>query len=104
MRWIDPLAIGFVILWLAATIGYQFTPVRAAIGRLDVLRLLPRWSFFAPFPTMRDSHLVVRDLCDDGKICAWQPAAAFPVRRPIDAIWNPAKRPQKVLSDACQGI
>ncbi len=98
------MAIGLVTLWLVATIASQYAPFRATFGHLDVLRLLPHWSFFAPHPTMRDTHLVVRDLLADGTVGGWRPVSAFPVRTSLDAIWNPAKRPQKVLSDACQSI
>ena len=104
MTWLGPVVIGVVALWLAATVAYQLPPLQATLGHLDVLRLLPSWSFFAPYPTMRDTHLVVRDVLADSTIGGWRPVSAFPVRRSIDAIWNPAKRPQKIVSDACQSI
>lgn len=104
MTLIGAAAIALITLWLVVTIAYQYPALRATFGHLDVLGLFPRWAFFAPHPTMRDTHLVVRDLLADRTVGRWQPVSAFPARTSIDAIWNPAKRPQKVLSDACQSI
>ena len=101
---VEPVAIGAVILWLLVTIAYQYPPFHATLGRIDVLRLLPSWSFFAPRPVTRDSHLVVREVLDDGTITAWRPMSCFPARRWVDAIWNPSKHSQKIIRDALRTI
>jgi hypothetical protein len=98
------IAVALVLLWLLATIACQHPRFRMAVGRFDPFKLLPTWSFFAPEPTMRDSHVVARDLLRDGTLGPWQPASSFPARRPLQTLWHPAKRPRKILSDACQAI
>jgi hypothetical protein len=70
------------------------------LGRWDVFKLLPSWSFFAPSPANRDSHIVVRDLLHDGTLSAWSPVSRFPSRDLLHVIWHPAKRPRKILRDA----
>jgi hypothetical protein len=104
MSAIRPVAIGFVVLLLLATIAYQYTPLRRELSRLDVLKILPNWSFFAPQPITRDTHIVVRDLLVDGTVGAWHPTSAFPAREVLHVIWHPAKRPQKILRDASRTL
>jgi hypothetical protein len=98
------LAVLSVSVWLLATILYQLAPFQGRIGRLDGLKLLPSWSFFAPSPANRDSHIVVRELLSDGALSAWSPVCFFPSRSLLDLLWNPAKRPRKILRDAAKSI
>ena len=104
MSAVGPLAIGIVVLWLLATIAYQCGPLRFAVGRLDVFKLLPSWSFFAPHPAARDSHIVVRDLLGDGTASGWRTLPWFPARSLRQAVWHPEKRPLKILKDASKSI
>jgi hypothetical protein len=101
---VGPIAIVLVSIWLLATIAYQFSAFQGVLGRLDVFRILPSWSFFAPSPANRDSHLVARDLLLDGTLTTWSPVAIFPRRSPVHLIWHPAKRPRKILRDASKTI
>jgi hypothetical protein len=101
---VGPVAVGLVVLWLLATIAYQYAPFRMGVGRFDVFKMLPSWSFFAPRPATRDSHIVVRDLLLDGTISAWRPVSFFPTRAMLQLIWHPAKRPRKILRDASKAI
>ena len=104
MSAVGSIAVGLVLLWLLATIAYQDAVLRGALGRLGALKIFPSWSFFAPSPATRDSHIVVRDLLGDGMISAWSPVSFFPTRTPLHVIWHPAKRPRKILRDAAKSI
>jgi hypothetical protein len=98
------IAVVLVLLWLLATIAYQGGPFREIISRLDRLKLLPSWSFFAPNPATRDSHIVLRDLLKDGRYSNWAPVSTFPSRDLLQVLWHPAKRPQKILRDASKSV
>jgi hypothetical protein len=104
MPTVGSIAIGLVLVWLLITIAYQRGPFRATLAPLDRLTLLPSWSFFAPNPATRDSHIVIRDLLRDGKLSAWEPVSLFPTRTLLQVLWHPAKRPRKVLRDASKSI
>lgn len=91
-------------LWLAASLAFQLSSFQTALGRLDRLSLLPSWSFFAPHPAYRDNHLLVRYVSAGGQVGRWQPAASFASRTLLDALWNPSKRPRKVLRDASKSV
>jgi hypothetical protein len=101
---IGPIAVGLVILWLLATIAFQHAVFQRILGPWDVFKLLPSWSFFAPSPANRDSHIVVRDLHRDGALGAWSPVSRFPSRSLLHLIWHPEKRPRKILRDASKSI
>src|SRR5271169_5058562 len=104
MSAVGAVAIGVVVLWLLATIAYQYAPLRTELSRLDVLKILPNWSFFAPQPITRDTHIVVRDILVDGTLGDWQPTSIFPARALLHVIWHPAKRPEKILRDASRSL
>src|SRR5436305_14853778 len=91
--------VGLVLIWLLATILYQWKFFRTFLGRIDLFKLLPSWSFFAPNPATRDSHIVIRDLLRNGTTSVWRPVSAFPTRAVRHVIWHPAKRPRKILRD-----
>lgn len=98
------LAVAVVLLWLVATLAFQHATLRGVIGPWDVFKVLPSWSFFAPNPATRDSHLLVRDLLRDGTLTAWAPIASFPSRSLLHIVWHPEKRPRKILRDAAKAI
>jgi hypothetical protein len=104
MSTIGAVAIGLVVLWLLVTVAYQNAPLRSELSRLDVIKTLPNWSFFAPQPITRDTHIVVRDLLVDGTVGAWRPVSAFPAREVLHVIWHPEKRPEKILRDASRTL
>jgi hypothetical protein len=104
MTLLGGLACALVVLWLALSLAYQYGPVAEAIGRVDPFKLLPSWAFFAPNPTYRDEHLLVRELRRDGTLGPCTPLDGFPDRRPLHLAWNPAKRPRKILQDAVQSV
>ncbi|WP_128597445.1 hypothetical protein [Paraburkholderia kirstenboschensis] len=97
------IAVGLVLLWLVATVLYQYAAFQGILGPWDVFKLLPSWCFFA-HPATRDSHLVLRDLLRDGTVTTWIPLSNFPSRRLLHVVWHPAKRPRKVLRDAAKII
>ena len=104
MSGLGSIAVGLVLLWLMATIAYQGGPFREIMSRLDRLKLLPSWSFFAPNPATRDSHIVIRDLLHDGRFTNWAPVSLFPSRSLLQVLWHPAKRPRKILRDASKSV
>lgn len=101
---IGACCLAFVALWLVASAMYQLEVFRRPLSRLDSLELLPSWSFFAPHPASRDSHIVVQDLLADGTLSGWTAVTGLPARRPVDAIWYPSKRGRKVLRDAAKSV
>jgi len=97
-------AVAVVTLWLIASALYQFGAFRRTLSRLDLLEVLPSWSFFAPHPATRDSHVVIQDLREDGTLSGWQTLTNLPPRRLRDLVWNPTKRPRKILRDAGKAV
>lgn len=93
-----------VVAWLLATLVYQYSPVQVAVDRHDPFKVLPSWAFFAPNPAYHDYHLLVRELRRDGSFGPCVAIGKYAERRLTHAIWNPAKRPQRVLLDAMQAI
>jgi hypothetical protein len=93
-----------IVIWLILTLAYQYKPLGDRIARYDFFRLLPRWTFFAPHPAMRDCHLLVRNRLGDGTITRWQPVSIARSRCTIDSVWHPAKRARKIISDAHQSL
>jgi hypothetical protein len=104
MTLLGKVIIGAVVCFLILTIAYQFRRLGDALSRYDVLRLLPRWTFFAPNPAMRDIHVVSRDRFADGSTSPWGSVIFAPPRAALDFIWHPGKRPRKVVSDAAQSV
>jgi hypothetical protein len=93
-----------VVAWLLATLVYQHSPVQVVIDRKAPFKLLPSWAFFAPNPAYHDYHLLVRELRRDGSLGPCVAISEPADRRLTHLIWNPAKRPQRVLQDAMQAI
>lgn len=104
MSLVGSVACVLVVAWLAATLAYQYSPVQVAIGRLDPFKVLPSWAFFAPNPAYHDYHLLVRELRRDGTAGPCTPIGFFPDRCLGHLLWNPVKRPRKILQDAMQSI
>jgi hypothetical protein len=98
------LACALVSLWLLATLAYQYSPVQVAIDRWDPFKLLPTWAFFAPHPAYHDYYLLVRELRRDATLGPLASISSPVDRRLMHLVWNPAKRPQKILQDAMQSI
>lgn len=98
------LVTGSFAVWFALSVIVQF-PVALAykVREYDVMGLLPSWSFFAPNPARTDVHLVYRHVLKGGSVCAWTEAFVWtpPWYR---AIWNPDKRAEKAISDACGSL
>lgn len=105
--WTFALGIGLnvvVALWLIATLAYQYKPFAKRLIKIDPFQLLPRWTFFAPNPSIRDAHLLVRYELSDQSLGRWHTVPFAGPRRPLDCVWNPNKRARKVLSDATQSL
>ncbi len=92
-----------IVVWLGLTAASQITALQAFTGRLDVLGLLPRWTFFAPRPGVTDYHLVVRQVDPDGP-GAWMAVPMVEDRPRLAPLWHPQKRSKKILTDAVQSL
>jgi hypothetical protein len=94
------------VLWFVCTIICQFKGKSAAFIQkyIDVLRLIPSWTFFAPRPGKSDYHVLYRDKRPDESLSEWTEVELSEGRNFFDFIWNPRKRNKKVLSDIIQTL
>ncbi len=104
MSWMGATCLAVVACWLLLTILAQFRPISAKISPFDPFRLIPIWTFFAPYPGMVDYHLVVRDELSDGSISPWRSVDIAAERHLWNFLWNPQKRPKKIVLDAVQSL
>jgi hypothetical protein len=94
------IAVGaFFGLWFAASVLHQAPPRWwMRFKKLDRLRLVPRWTFFAPRPGRHDQHLVYRDIVD-GVAGAWLEVQTGDFRPSRRWLFNPTRFRQKALFD-----
>jgi hypothetical protein len=94
------------VLWFICTIICQFKGKAADFvhTHLDVLNLIPLWTFFAPRPGKSDYHIIYRDKSPDQSMSEWTEVELSEGRNFLDFIWNPRKRNKKVLSDIIQTL
>jgi len=90
---------------LLASAAHQLPPVARSrrVARADPLRLLPRWSFFAPNPGTRDIHVVVRDVDRESRT-PWRPLPVATTGRAWRWWWNPDRQAQKAVVDAAGAL
>ena len=99
MNYLGFISAGLFGTWFLATIVNQFSCSWARrLTSWDYLRILPRWTFFAPNPGTSDYHLVYRQIHDDGQVTSF---IEFPLRPRRWGSWffNPEKRVTKALLD-----
>jgi hypothetical protein len=88
-----------LMLWLAASALAQlkFPPFRR-LRRLDLLGLVPIWTFFAPNPATGDVYFVYRDRGEG--VGRWtEIRIRSPRRSALVSVWNPDRRAAKALFD-----
>lgn len=91
---------GVVICWLLLTVGNQFPgSATRRIRSLDVLNIVPKWTFFAPRPGQTDIHLLYRSVSDTHCHGQWREVYPVTIRRGWTAVWNPEKRRRKAIVD-----
>ena len=98
------LLYSIVTLWLAITLLAQHSRFQPFINAFNALHIIPRWTFFAPNPGVRDYHLVIRDRCSDGRVTGWKSVPVYSPRPRFGYLWNPQKRSSKIMNDAVQAI
>ena len=98
------LSYSIVTLWLVITLLAQHRRFQLFINAFNALHIIPRWTFFAPNPGVRDYHLVIRDRCSDGRLAGWKSVPVYSPRPKFGYFWNPQKRSSKILNDAVQAI
>lgn len=94
--------VGGLSAWLTATLATQH-PSRVFHGprRRDPLGLLlPTWRFFAPQPGRHD-YLLAWCAVEREEQGPWHHTAPVLDRRPLQAVWFPARRREKALLEAC---
>ena len=96
----------FYLLLVVLTCLYQldFPRLQHFLSLINVFRILPRWTFFAPNPGVSDYHLLFRTKNKSGEV---SPFVSIPLRNKkslLNAFWNPHKRAQKALNDFVQEI
>jgi hypothetical protein len=105
---IESLAMGAVVLlgvWLLLTMCNQVNLRWMRLVRhLDVMLLIPRWTFFAPNPGLSDFHLSVRTLSADGTASAWEEIDGIAHRTLRSALWNPEKRVTKAVIEVASAL
>lgn len=94
------LIIAFFSSWLIASILVQFMPSKENyLRKYDPLNLLPKWSFFAPFPATSNLVLLYRTSQSDNQFSVWYETKLPQQRKWYNFIWNPLKRNRKALFD-----
>ena len=85
-------------IWVVLTILNQFNFRWFRLVRgIDLMLLIPRWTFFAPNPGVTDFHLSYRTVAADGTGSDWEEIDFISSRTPWSAIWNPQKRVTKAV-------
>jgi hypothetical protein len=64
----------------------------------DACAVIPTWTFFAPNPGVMDTRVLWREQLADGTVSPWHEVVP-PHGGPLRAIWNPAKRARKAVTD-----
>lgn len=92
-------AAAIFIAWIIATVLFQLNYTWLdKLKEFDVLRLLPRWTFFAPNPCTTDFHVVYRLKSLDGTVSEF---LEIPLHRRewYAFFWNARKRLRKSVID-----
>ncbi|MFI1969188.1 hypothetical protein BLA24_25535 [Streptomyces cinnamoneus] len=94
--------------WLLLAVLAQLGPVAPwlgqAVGRLDVLGLVPRYHLVATCPATHDYHLLIRTRPPGGRFGAWREVTTEPRRRRWNAVWNPDRRHHQQLFDLAMAL
>ncbi len=96
------IAVGAILsIYLFATLLYAAFPKwRGSIFRSEkVVRIIPKWNFFAPIPGTQDFYLLYRESCN-GNFSHWREVDFYTYQSdPLTFIWNPNKKGKKILFD-----
>jgi hypothetical protein len=95
----------FLGCWFVVSLlGQLPKTISDKVRRLDGLGIIPHWNFFAPRPAQSDYHLLYRDQLWDGSITEWVELYRIETRSLAACIWNPKRRQNKALFDACNSL
>jgi hypothetical protein len=90
--------------WIVATLASQFNhPWSRQLALHDPLRLLPRWTFFAPRPGTTDYSIIYREIGEDDSPAQFV-ELVIPTRTLRSALFNPYKRQRKTLHDLANSL
>lgn len=102
---VDDLGVGGIFVtallgaWFVLSIPHQFTNRYGDwIKRINLMGLIPAWTFFAPTPGTIDYRLVYRDKERSG-FTEWHELQWCTRRRMIDAVWHPERHRTKLIID-----
>jgi hypothetical protein len=105
---VTPVSIGLGVVfgaWFAlCVLAHLHSKVRRFFPRLEARGLLPHWNFFAPRPGVHDTHLLFRDVGQDGEVGNLGYVPMIGVRRWYHVLWHPDKFRSKVVSDIASMI
>ena len=93
-----------VVVWLTLTVIAQFSGMSQVVARYDTFHLVPRWTFFAPNPGVKDYHVAYRDKCTGGQTSSWRSIDVGVRRTFVGCVWHPQKRERKILMDSVQSL
>lgn len=91
---------GTLIIFTLVSILYQFGFFKKKFERINKLRILPNYSFFAPNPFKADYRLLCKvGLPDEGSWVELKTHKQFNLSR---IAWNPSRYYNKAVIDACR--
>jgi hypothetical protein len=94
-----------LVLWFCVSMVCQAWPkLLEKVRRRDVICLVPRWNFFAPIPGTEDLLLLYRGRENGGKPSNWIDISRKGGNRWTRCFWNPQRRQNKAMFDACQQL
>jgi hypothetical protein len=100
----DWFVLAAVSAWLLATVLNQLSFKWAQVlTARDPLRILPRWTFFAPRPGTTDYAIIYRDIHDDGSAGQFV-ELTYHQRTVFSTIFNPHKRTRKTMNDLASSL
>ncbi|PTT69019.1 MULTISPECIES: hypothetical protein [unclassified Chryseobacterium] len=97
--------ISLIVLFTIGSALFQFDRFRKVLTKIDLVGILPNWSFFAPIPGTSDYRLIFCDYDQLDKKTDWiEIDMGFKHTRRFDFIWNPNKYFQKAIIDLIQNL
>lgn len=92
------LVLALFLVCLSASVVAHVSPRRLGEWLWNTpLLFIPRWTFFAPYPGVRDYQILARCRIDDGSISEWRELLFAEPRTIVGSLWNPPKRVKKKL-------
>jgi hypothetical protein len=99
------LVVGLAGWWVAMAAGnLPWVDPKQVRARERWGSLIPNWKFFTPNPISFDDYLHVRTVAADQTVGPWQDASPVPLREGRHAVWFPARRRDRALSNVLPNV